>query len=155
MWICAQVVTRGEFTTLSLHTCICICICIYIEYKYVRGQHQGESLPHWCFIFVFVFVFILIVNMRSAGSYKGRVYHIGPWREVDRSSAHLFHTTYIPILAHRHLAYSFFVWSLPIFLQCIPAVRYSYLASIGPKRRTLTSFWLLYMLFMPNVLLKV
>ena len=53
--------------------------------------------------------------MRSAGSYKGRVYHIGPWREVDRSSAHLFHTTYIPILAHRHLAYFFFVWLLPIF----------------------------------------
>ena len=62
--------------------------------------------------------------MRSAGSYKGRVYHIGPWWEVDRSSAHLFHTTYIPILAHRHLAYSFIFWWLPIFLQCIPAVHY-------------------------------
>ena len=93
--------------------------------------------------------------MRSAGSYKGRVYHIGPWREVDRSSAHLFHTTYIPILAHRHLAYFFFVWLLPFFLQCIPAVWYSYLTSIGLKRRTLTWFWLSYMLFVPNVLLKV
>ena len=98
---------------MVLHTCICICICVYIDFEYAQcRQLQGEGLPHWSL----------------AGSVSEQCppfsHHLYPHPSPPPSRL-FFHLLVITNFFTMHTG------------RTLPHSRYSYLTSIGPKRRTL------------------